>query len=117
MGHTEESHVNAIDVETEVSLAGKIIAVTGANRGIGLGIAECALDNGAAKVYSIDVRSPGTDSDDEFVVMPNKYLGRLFSVVAEVTKQASITAAIDRIVNAAGAIHGHRRRWFERVRR
>lgn len=91
---------------TKISLAGKVIAVTGANRGIGLGIAECALDNGAAKVYSIDVRSPGTDAEDEIVIVSNKYPGRLCSVVADVTKEAGITAAIDHIVDKAGAIHG-----------
>ncbi|CAG9984598.1 unnamed protein product [Clonostachys byssicola] len=33
---------------TKVTLAGKVIAVTGTNRGIGLGVAKSCLDNGAA---------------------------------------------------------------------
>ena len=71
-----------------------------------MGIAECALDNGAEKVYSIDMSEPGTAEDDEFVIVSKKYPGRLLSVVADVTKEASITDAINKIVDEAGAIHG-----------
>lgn len=76
--------------------------MTGANQGIGLGIAECCLDNGAAKVYSIDLAQPGGDFD----AISKRYPGRLFAVTANVTKEDSITAAVDKIVEEAGAIHG-----------
>ena len=35
---------------TSIQLQGKVIAITGANRGIGLGIANSCLDNGAKAV-------------------------------------------------------------------
>lgn len=76
--------------------------VTGANRGIGLGIAECCLVNGAAKVYSIDYAAPG----DEFASLAKAYSGRLFALSADVTKEASITAAVDQIIKESGALHG-----------
>jgi NADP-dependent 3-hydroxy acid dehydrogenase YdfG len=107
--------------QTQVNLAGKIIAsmskndepilsmsfltqflVTGANRGIGLGIAECCLQNGASKVYSIDMSDPG----EEFAAILKKFPGKLLSVVANVTKESSITAAVDEIVSESGALHG-----------
>jgi NAD(P)-dependent dehydrogenase (short-subunit alcohol dehydrogenase family) len=76
--------------------------VTGANRGIGLGIAECCLVNGAAKIYSIDLAEPG----EEFEAVTKRFPGRLFAVTANVTKEASVTAAVDRIVAEAGGLHG-----------
>lgn len=76
--------------------------MTGANRGIGLGIAECCLDNGAAKVYSIDLAEPG----EELEAVSKKYPGRLLAVTANVTEEDSITAAVDKIVEQAGALHG-----------
>ncbi|QKX64729.1 uncharacterized protein TRUGW13939_11905, partial [Talaromyces rugulosus] len=88
--------------QTQVTLGGKVLAITGANRGIGLGIAECCLDNGAAKVYSIDIGEPG----DEFAALSSKYPGRVFALTADVTKEDSITTAVDKIVAEAGAIHG-----------
>lgn len=108
-------------VQTKVVLDGKIIAskpiqnampepqksnkkptVTGANRGIGLGVAECCLDNGASKVYSIDFADPG----DEFAAVSAKYPNRLFAVHADATKEPSIIAAVDKILEEAGALHG-----------
>ncbi|KAH8433827.1 uncharacterized protein LDX57_011461 [Aspergillus melleus] len=108
--------------QTQVSLTSKVIAsksptrlqpklsppahtpspVTGANRGIGLGIAECCLTNGAARVYSIDISPPG----DEFTQLATRYPNRLFSLTANVSNELSITAAIDQIIAEAGALHG-----------
>ncbi|BCR87320.1 uncharacterized protein ACHE_31307S [Aspergillus chevalieri] len=90
------------DPQTQVTLGGKVIAITGANRGIGLGIAECCLSNGAAKVYSIDIGETGED----FAVLYKRYPGQLFAVNANVTEESTITAAIDKIVEEAGALHG-----------
>ncbi|ETS81507.1 hypothetical protein PFICI_06509 [Pestalotiopsis fici W106-1] len=89
-------------VQTHLTLAGKIIAVTGANRGIGLGIAECCLDNGAAKVFSIDLADPG----EEFAAVSERYPGRLAAITANVTQEESITAAVDKIIEQDGALHG-----------
>lgn len=76
--------------------------VTGANRGIGLGVAECCLSNGAAKVYSIDIGETG----EEFSALSKRYPGRLFAVTANVTEESTITAAVDQIITEAGALHG-----------
>lgn len=78
------------------------MVVTGANRGIGLGIAECCLINGAAKVYSIDFAATG----EEFAGLEKLFPGRLFALNADVTKEASIAAAVDKIMEESGAIHG-----------
>src|ERR1700712_3174267 len=78
------------------------LAVTGANRGIGLGIAECCLINGAAKVYSIDFAATG----EEFAGLEKQFPGRLFALNADVTKEASISTAVDKIIEESGAIHG-----------
>ncbi|CAI7584879.1 unnamed protein product [Penicillium bialowiezense] len=88
--------------QTQVTLGGKVIAITGANRGIGLGIAECCLSNGAAKVYSIDIGETGED----FNAVAKRYPGQLFAVTANVTEESTITAAVDKIIEEAGAIHG-----------
>ncbi|KAL1955182.1 hypothetical protein VTO42DRAFT_8947 [Malbranchea cinnamomea] len=85
-----------------ITLEGKIIAITGANRGIGLGIADCCLTNGAARVYSIDIGEVGED----FQEVANRFPGKLFAIHADVTKEESVTAAVDQIISDAGAIHG-----------
>lgn len=76
--------------------------VTGANRGIGLGIAECCLVNGAAKIYSIDIGEVG----DDFESLSKRFPGQLFAIQADVTQEASISGAVDKIVEEAGALHG-----------
>jgi NAD(P)-dependent dehydrogenase (short-subunit alcohol dehydrogenase family) len=78
------------------------LLVTGANRGIGLGIAECCLANGAAKIYSIDI----TETGDDFAAISKRFPGRMFAVQADVTKEDSVTAAVDKIVEESGALHG-----------
>ncbi|KAL6709337.1 hypothetical protein ACN47E_001744 [Coniothyrium glycines] len=85
-----------------VQLSGKIIAITGANRGIGLGIADSCLSNGASTVYSLDNDPPGP----EFESLSSKYPNQLFALTADVTNESSIQAAIDQILSSAGALHG-----------
>lgn len=67
-----------------------------------MGIAECCLSNGAAKVYSIDIGETGED----FTALSKHYPGQLFTVNADVTNESTITAAIDKIIEEAGALHG-----------
>ncbi|EUC49331.1 hypothetical protein COCMIDRAFT_84794 [Bipolaris oryzae ATCC 44560] len=86
----------------KVQLEGKVIAITGANRGIGLGIADCCLTNGARAVYSLDIGTP----DSDFAALSSKYPNQLFALEADVTKEESIQAAIDKVLAEAGALHG-----------
>lgn len=67
-----------------------------------MGIAECCLSNGADKVYSIDIGETG----EEFTAVSDKYPGKLFAVTANVTDEATITAAVDKIIEEAGKLHG-----------
>ncbi|KAJ5037919.1 uncharacterized protein L3040_006795 [Drepanopeziza brunnea f. sp. 'multigermtubi'] len=92
----------ASPIQTQVTLAGKVIAITGANRGIGLGVAECCLSNGAEKIYSIDITAPG----DDFAAIAERFPGRIAHILADVTREASVTEAVDTIVAEAGALHG-----------
>jgi NAD(P)-dependent dehydrogenase (short-subunit alcohol dehydrogenase family) len=78
------------------------VEVTGANRGIGLGIAECCLVNGAERVYSIDLAEPG----EEFQQVSKRFNGKLIAVAANVTEEPTVIAAIDQIVSEAGGLHG-----------
>ncbi|KAG3189802.1 hypothetical protein PC129_g25150, partial [Phytophthora cactorum] len=80
--------------ETKVTLGGKIIA--------GLGVAESCLDNGAQFVYSIDYAEPG----DEFAAAQKRWPGKLKAIQADVTKEATVTAAVDKIGDESGALHG-----------
>lgn len=88
--------------QTKISLAGKVIAITGANRGIGLGIADCCLSNDAHAVYSIDVGETG----DEWEAVSKRYPGKLHALKADVTKEETVKAAIDQIMREAGGLHG-----------
>lgn len=93
----------AAEHDWRVSLKNKVIAITGANRGIGLGIAEVCLANEAACVYSLDLFEPGED----FAAVQKKNGAKRFQYVkCDVTSEESISAAIDTIVAAQGTING-----------
>jgi NAD(P)-dependent dehydrogenase (short-subunit alcohol dehydrogenase family) len=85
-----------------LTLKDKVIAITGANRGIGLAIAEVCLANEAAAVYSLDLFEPG----EEFAAIQAANPKRLHYINCNVTSEESITSAIDAVVSAQGAIHG-----------
>ncbi|KAK4610527.1 NADP-dependent mannitol dehydrogenase [Fulvia fulva] len=87
---------------TQIQLAGKVIAITGANRGIGLGIANSCLSNGAEHVFSIDIGDAGED----FLAVQKKYPGKLHAIKADVTSEASATKAVDQIIEQAGTLSG-----------
>ncbi|KAK4555833.1 hypothetical protein LTR86_007053 [Recurvomyces mirabilis] len=96
------SNGTAIAPQTKIALSGKVIAITGANRGIGLGIANSCLSNGADQVFSIDVGETG----DDFAAVQKLYPSRLHAIKADVTKEETITAAVDQIIEQAGGLHG-----------
>ncbi|KAL3477946.1 hypothetical protein BJX99DRAFT_269528 [Aspergillus californicus] len=88
----------------KITLQDKIIAITGANRGIGLAIAEVCLANSAAAVISLDLFEPGP----EFAAIQEKAgdAKRLSYIHCDVTSEESIAAGIDNIITTHGAIHG-----------
>lgn len=93
----------ADDHHWRITLEGKVIAITGANRGIGLGIAEVCLANDAAIIYSLDLYAPGP----EFLALQKKIgASRLQYIQCDVTSEESVNAAIDAIIEKSGAIHG-----------
>lgn len=90
------------DMNWQITLKDKVVAITGANRGIGLGIAEVCLANSAKCVYSLDLMDPSED----FAALAKKYQGRFKYQQMDVTNEESVAKAIDGIVEAEGAIHG-----------
>ncbi|KAJ9612454.1 hypothetical protein H2200_004051 [Cladophialophora chaetospira] len=89
-------------LDLRISLDGQVIAITGANRGIGLAIANACLANSAIAVYSLDIIDP----TDEFREVQALYNNRLRYIKCDVTSKEEVTAAIDQIVNECGQING-----------
>lgn len=58
--------------------------------------------NGASKIYSIDIGETG----DDFQTLSARFPDQLFMLKADVTQESSISAAVDRIVEEAGVLHG-----------
>lgn len=86
----------------QITLSEKVIAITGANRGIGLGIAEVCLANSAKVVFSLDITEPG----DDFKALAEKFPNRFEYVQTNVTDEESVEQAINAIVAKAGRIDG-----------
>jgi NAD(P)-dependent dehydrogenase (short-subunit alcohol dehydrogenase family) len=102
-GHTPKFTTQPpADMNWQITLKDKVVAITGANRGIGLGIAEVCLANSAKVVYSLDLMEPS----EEFETLSKRNPGRFKYLQMDVTNEESVQRAIDGIVEAEGAIHG-----------
>ncbi|KAK2757233.1 putative secondary metabolism biosynthetic enzyme [Arachnomyces sp. PD_36] len=89
------------DFSWQITLSGKVIAITGANRGIGIGIAEVCLANSAKAVYSMDLMEPGED----FFALQKRF-PNFHYIQTDVTSEESIEKAVDHIVQETGRIDG-----------
>lgn len=89
------------DFSWQITLAQKVIAITGANRGIGLGIAEVCLANGAKLVYSLDLMEPG----EEFAALQKRFPNFQY-IQTDVTTEESVENAINKVVEETGRIDG-----------
>lgn len=85
----------------QITLAEKVVAITGANRGIGLGIAEVCLANSAKAVYSLDLMEPGED----FAGLQKRHSNFRY-IYTDVTSEESVEKAINQIVEETGRIDG-----------
>ncbi|KAL5341092.1 hypothetical protein BJX70DRAFT_406391 [Aspergillus crustosus] len=90
------------DQNWQITLSEKVIAITGANQGIGLGLAEVCLANNAAHVYSLDISSPA----EPFTSLAEKYPQRFTYIHTDVTSEPSVTAALDEIVSSQSRFDG-----------
>jgi NAD(P)-dependent dehydrogenase (short-subunit alcohol dehydrogenase family) len=89
------------DFSWQITLGKKVVAITGANRGIGLGIAEVCLANSANVVYSLDLMEPG----EEFAALQKRYPNFHF-IQTDVTSEESVEKAISQVVEKSGRIDG-----------
>ncbi|KAL9002438.1 MAG: hypothetical protein Q9188_004626 [Gyalolechia gomerana] len=89
------------DHSWRVNLDGKVIAITGANQGIGLGIAEVCLANLAKMVYSLDIKEPGTDFESLYQKQKNFKF-----IKTDVTKKQSVDEAVEEIYRREGRLDG-----------
>ncbi|KAF7514910.1 hypothetical protein G7054_g14901 [Neopestalotiopsis clavispora] len=86
----------------KITLEGKVIAITGANQGIGLGLAQVCLANDAAKVFSLDIQQPGED----FAALAKLHPGKLEFVQTDITNEESVKSAIDEVATRGGRFDG-----------
>ncbi|KAI1084579.1 hypothetical protein F5B20DRAFT_522220 [Whalleya microplaca] len=86
----------------QITLEGKVITITGANQGIGLGIAEVCLANSASCVYSLDISQPG----DDFASLAKRHPGRFEYIHTDVTDEESVKYALEKVVETKGRFDG-----------
>lgn len=90
------------DHDWKITLRGKVIAITGANRGIGLGLATVCLANDAAEIYSLDLFEPG----EEFQALVKAHPKKVHYLHCDVTSEESVIKAVDTIVERSSRIDG-----------
>lgn len=93
--------MRASDFSWQNTLARKVVAITGANRGIGLGIAEVCLANAAKMIYSLDMMEPSED----FEALQKRF-PKFQYIQTDVTSEESVENAINKIVEEPGSIDG-----------
>jgi NAD(P)-dependent dehydrogenase (short-subunit alcohol dehydrogenase family) len=79
------THVDVLEGHMPMTLAGRAVLVTGANRGIGQALVEEALSRGASRVYA-GTRQPLSHPD-----------GRVTPLALDVTDAAQIRAGVKRV--------------------
>src|SRR5713101_8308779 len=80
-----EEPMHLFDRRVYMTLAGRTVLVTGANRGIGQALVEEALRRGATRIYA-GTRQPLSHSD-----------GRVTPLTLDVTNVAQTQAAVERV--------------------
>ena len=75
--------------------------VTGANQGIGLGLAEVFFDNSADTIYSLDIGDPGAG----FTALQERHKNLKY-IRTDVTQKSSIQEAISSIYRDEGRLDG-----------
>jgi NAD(P)-dependent dehydrogenase (short-subunit alcohol dehydrogenase family) len=89
------------DFGWQITLAQKVVVITGVNRGIGLGIAEVCLANSAKMVYSFDLMEPGED----FAALQKRYPNFHF-IQTDATSEESVEKSINLVIEETGGIDG-----------
>jgi hypothetical protein len=87
-GSTLPQHHASESFNWQITLFEKAIAITGANRDIGLGIA-------VKTVFSLDITDPG----DKFKALAERFPGRLEYVQTNVTDEESVEKSINTMEN------------------
>jgi NAD(P)-dependent dehydrogenase (short-subunit alcohol dehydrogenase family) len=87
------------------SLDGKVVAVTGTSRGIGAGIATCALDHGAKVIGMSRSSNPAPELRDRDGYLHHS--GDICDEPASILLEAALSAhgRVDALVNNAGVEH------------
>jgi NAD(P)-dependent dehydrogenase (short-subunit alcohol dehydrogenase family) len=82
-----------------MTIAHKVVLVTGANRGIGRALVEAALDRGASRVYA-GMRHPREYSDPRVIALPLDVTD-----TAQIQRAREEVDALDILINNAGIAH------------